>query len=306
MTVQKILYKYVTAARFKKLWNSETIRFTQLDQLNDPYENRILDNMLDLDTPTLKKLANGDIKLFEAFLTAELHTAKNHYKKLQNEFDTKFGILSLTENPLNLRMWSHYADEHKGVVIGIDVSDSIFHENGVIINPEQGHIKYDQIKPLGLKAIKNITYTSDEDGGYTRATDLDNAISVELVFLYKALDWEYEKEVRIVRDFNVNAGAAAAPDKQNIRLFSLPRRVIKQVIFGVRHDEKLLEDFLEKNKKSNIPFSQIALDDTEYKMIMKPLICKTNSTFPKSLPNKPIQGQMIKGNNNSKKKKPRH
>jgi hypothetical protein len=46
-----------------------------------------------------------------------------------DSIDQKFGILSLTAAKENLLMWAHYADEHKGAVVEIDIRDPLFSEN---------------------------------------------------------------------------------------------------------------------------------------------------------------------------------
>ena len=209
MTGSKILYKYISAARFEELWRNEEIRFTQLNQLNDPYENRVLDPNVDLNMANFSQFITDNNWLNNAFLSGDLYTIQNHYKKIQMEIDNRFGILSLSRNPLNLLMWSHYADAHKGVVIGIDVSDPIFYESGVMINPKDGNIIYSSIKPRNLKLIKSIRREPHEEGaGYKLIMESADSIDIDLIFLYKAFDWAYEEEVRVVRDFSINQGFA--------------------------------------------------------------------------------------------------
>jgi hypothetical protein len=156
MADPKILYKYVSADVFQLLWGNETIRFTQLNQLNDPYENRIIDPNIPFNTDKLKELSKNNDWVYNNMVTYDFQLAIKQTQKVQDEFDNNFGVLSLTRNPSNLLMWAHYADQHKGVVVGIDVSNPIFFENGVIINPEQGNVIYSSIKPRGLKTIKKI------------------------------------------------------------------------------------------------------------------------------------------------------
>ena len=48
---------------------------------------------------------------------------KNHFKEYVNKFKD-YGIISLTTNNDNLLMRSHYADEHKGIVIGFYIDEN--------------------------------------------------------------------------------------------------------------------------------------------------------------------------------------
>jgi Protein of unknown function (DUF2971) len=303
MAGPKILYKYISAARFKKLWSDEKIRFTQLNQLNDPYENRVLDPNVDLNMANFSQFITDNNWLNNAFLSGDLLTIQNHYKKIQMEIDNRFGILALSRNPLNLLMWSHYADEHKGVVIGIDVSDPIFYELGVMINPKEGNIVYSSIKPRNLKLIKSIHREPHEEGaGYKLIIESADSIDIDLIFLYKAFDWAYEEEVRVVRDFSINQGTLAEKT-DDVRLFSLPKSVIKEVIFGVRYDykENPIVDFIAKNGQSDIKIMQTSIGDFNYAMEMKSLNEKNNSVTPK--PPVIMKGRMLQGKNNKGKKK---
>ena len=49
----------------------------------------------------------------------ELLRHRETVEYLEDELN-KYGIISLTEDPHNLLMWSHYAGEHRGVVVGYD------------------------------------------------------------------------------------------------------------------------------------------------------------------------------------------
>ena len=45
---------------------------------------------------------------------------REFYPYFKNEINKRFGILSLTSKPDNITMWSHYADSHKGICVGLD------------------------------------------------------------------------------------------------------------------------------------------------------------------------------------------
>ena len=82
----------------------------------------------------LKALCKNNEEQLLLLFEWERKSMDKHFKNLQNEMNNRFGVLSLTRNPTNLLMWSHYANEHKGVVIGIDTSNVIFEEDGIMIN----------------------------------------------------------------------------------------------------------------------------------------------------------------------------
>jgi hypothetical protein len=303
MADPKILYKYVSADVFQLLWGNETIRFTQLNQLNDPYENRIIDPNIPFNTDKLKELSKNNDWVYNNMVTYDFQLAIKQTQKVQDEFDNNFGVLSLTRNPSNLLMWAHYADQHKGVVVGIDVSNPIFFENGVIINPEQGNVIYSSIKPRGLKTIKKIHRVPNKEGnGYSTIIESNDSIPVDSAFLYKGIDWFYEEEVRIVRDFNVNRGVPSVKNP-DVRLFPFPKSLIKTVIFGVRYDPQLIQNFMKKNEKMDVSFLQASIDDYEYKVNLKTLNKSLETEKPIMVRPIIMKGQMLQGKNNKGKKK---
>lgn len=272
MAEPKILYKYLSANGFQRFWDSEKVRFTQLNQLNDPYENRVLDPNADYNFENLAEITNQDIELSKTYLQNDIQTIYQAFMDVQNQIDTEFGILSLSRNPLNLLMWSHYAEEHKGVVIGIDVSDTSFYETGILINPERGNVIYSSIRPKKIRLFEKLHRTLSENGdGYNLGFKLGERVAFDDIFLYKSLDWCYEEEIRIVRDFKLKAGEIIADKNQEIRLFPLPKKLITQIIFGERYDNEKLKCFLNENEELGISFSQASIDDYEYKIQLKPL-----------------------------------
>jgi len=77
----------------------------------------------------------------------------------------KMGVISFTKSPLNLLMWSHYAQGHKGICLKFKINN----------------------KDRYSKKFKEISY-SDKIKKYE-----DNEI-----FWTKASDWSYEQEVRFI------------------------------------------------------------------------------------------------------------
>lgn len=141
------LYKYVTAERIADLL-AGSIRFTQPGAFNDPFEmpafkkrqaERLLAGLLAQTTDILAQAtANPTSPPPAAFILpmfywqaprgpeiADAEAARKVIEKLDS-IDKRFGVLSLTGAPDNLLMWAHYADEHKGAVIEIDIEHPEF------------------------------------------------------------------------------------------------------------------------------------------------------------------------------------
>jgi hypothetical protein len=57
---------------------------------------------------------------------------------LENNLNERFGIFSLTEEPAQLLMWTHYGAEHRGVVVGFQPSHPFFAQVGTLRRVEYG------------------------------------------------------------------------------------------------------------------------------------------------------------------------
>lgn len=166
--------------------------FPSVAKLNDPYETAM---------PIIFK--DKDI-IFEKFSHDETYNSPI-YKELcetYNYFRTEnSGLLCLSlENTIFL-MWSHYADGHKGICVGIDLYNLVTE-----INSNIQEIDY-------IQEFKKIDSTKDILEGFS-----------SLMFV-KAEDWIYEKECRILSTKYVNKTYCA---KQHI----------KEVILGANISEK--------------------------------------------------------------------
>lgn len=118
-----ILYKYVDFDTGLKIIQNRTLAFTSCTFLNDPFET-----------------------------TAGAHSEESN--SVFSSFNRVFGIaanyqiLSLTRNPLNAIMWSHYAKAHNGFVIGIDAHKAgLLNEQTCVLPAKYGGIIYTTSKP---------------------------------------------------------------------------------------------------------------------------------------------------------------
>ncbi|HFM4300322.1 TPA: DUF2971 domain-containing protein, partial [Escherichia coli] len=77
-----------------------SIKFTPYSEFNDPFESYGYE--LSLDGESLEPLA------------------------MRGEINQNVACLCLSKNPLNVLMWSHYADKHQGFVVAIDTERAGF------------------------------------------------------------------------------------------------------------------------------------------------------------------------------------
>lgn len=165
------------------------IRATQLSALNDPFE-----------ATYCQKALTDLCPYFEIF---------DSPKKLISyieENKSKIGVISLTESKDNLLMWSHYANEHKGSVIGF-WAESAFngnmfsHLHEPIFNSTWGIFNsFEMFQGECLPVIyrKQPRYRVDRfDFDYSNISlEGEDRILFE-IFQQKSDEWIYEKEHRI-------------------------------------------------------------------------------------------------------------
>ncbi len=148
------LYKYVTAERVDVL-ETGLIRFTPADHLNDRFElkpaidrltsvaesnrmfteslNKSFDEQFSEMPPPLRQLATVLAEQYRpqaTLLFKQIHCEIMPWvrEQLYTPLTTKLGILSLTEDPCNMAMWAHYAQEGKGFVLQFDADHAFFHQ----------------------------------------------------------------------------------------------------------------------------------------------------------------------------------
>ena len=94
----------------------------------------------------------------------------------QNE---RLGILSLTADPTNILMWSHYADAHRGCCLEFSTSAPVF--KGAVNFRRAEHVKY----AVEYPSVRFLDCVGKPDK------------HVEFTVLTKSDLWEYEEEWRI-------------------------------------------------------------------------------------------------------------
>jgi hypothetical protein len=230
-----ILYKYMGISGLKAILKKNTLRFTNPLNFNDPFDCA----MSSLGSETL----NDDTALSNSI---RMHSHRS-----------KSGILCLTRNQFNLLMWAHYADNHRGAVVGIDTEIAELNcEIKNIITAKSGSVIYSSIRPTsqGLSLPETVDSKSDRT-------------TLEKMYLHKSIHWAYEEEVRIVRPINPEYDPLSLVDTLPYQDMSIPKDAIKQIYLGSRYTSSLdqeisLQDILTKYPKTT--FGKCYLDNTTW------------------------------------------
>ncbi|RBP85195.1 DUF2971 domain-containing protein [Marinomonas rhizomae] len=169
------LYKYLSKSVSPKFLEDPWLRITPRSGLNDPFEVSITETT----TQSLGQLA-----------IAHNNPLGNGFARKLSEFMDGHGVISLTESPDNLLMWSHYAEDHQGIVIELDI---------------------DKLDPFQLFNVAHIATSSDamfDKVNYRKKRPYNGsfmATSVQEIskhyYLTKSDEWMYEKEWRYIIPF---------------------------------------------------------------------------------------------------------
>jgi len=243
-----VLYKYLHPDRVDVLQNLK-IRFTQVSALNDPFES--LPGIIQKDRewylqqfhekrvkPEMIRLGINDQREREQFRRAfeeqyfsnflacytDQKWLEEQSEIVQRASASVQGCLSLSATPKNILMWSHYAHNHEGYVIGFDAEHEYF---GKTVQP----VAYSDIRP---------THNPLE------------AHHGPEIFYTKSKDWSYEQEYRkhqaFVKPITLASGrtflnfvqaAGPIPTNSAIMLYPFPKESIKCLILGWKSSPEL-------------------------------------------------------------------
>lgn len=142
--MSELLYKYRNIDNFRffaEIIINNRLYASDYINLNDPMEGQYLSSYN---------------KNYDAF-----------YKKVSEE-KGRLKICSLSRNNNNYLLWSHYANGHKGVVLGVKVNRNIYdvrsiaYQDNIIIDPGLSHNHSITARDILTKKLKAWNYEEEE------------------------------------------------------------------------------------------------------------------------------------------------
>jgi hypothetical protein len=240
------------------------VRFTPPEHLNDPrelcpqlrirnpseYAGAIVDR--NIQTAFLSLLANNQqmtpeeaissiskasLDTLRAYTQGNETIEKKIHEIVLRQINKQIGVFSLTETDNNELMWSHYAGNHTGYVVGFDTNTDFFSRR-----------KND---PIGCGELMNVIYSDNTPVVYVDPGNLE--IPKELFFT-KTTKWQYEREWRMIRMLST-ADTTAEP---SIHLFEIPPESIVSITFGLKFPDEGKRDTVANFSKrvSKVTFMQ--------------------------------------------------
>jgi len=247
-----VLYKYCNTDGFKGILETLELKLPSISEVNDPLEcfpfpycpddkSAMKENCLRTFNRNHITPANWEQKLNEQFENGEIQKKlidglRGHLCDLRQ----KTFLLSVSQEARSTVMWAHYADKHKGGVIGID---------------------FDQIFPEYSLKVDRVNYSKQRP----RMNVLDDFESSEFFEKYrntlftKSDEWVYEKEYRNIFDdvclINLKKQGLACQKDFNGKdtwFLRLNPASIKEVAFGLYTKKSLKEDIKELIKRPDL------------------------------------------------------
>ena len=231
-----ILYKYCDQLGIVKILESLELKLPYISQVNDPLECLPFiycpDDKSAMEEQWLRTFKRKDINPpanWKQTLCEQIKTGE-FQKKLTDvlreylfDFRQKNFLLSVSQEVRSTVMWAHYADKHKGAVIGID---------------------FDMIFPKYCIKMRRVDY-SVQRPKMNVLVEYENDKYSEILFT-KSTEWTYEREFRTVflntrlRDLE-QQGLACLKDFNGKKTWflRLNPKSIKEIIFGLYTDESV-------------------------------------------------------------------
>jgi hypothetical protein len=251
-TIPQPLFKYLPLDRAKQVLTERTIRFSQPKYLNDPYEMQLIINPISLrDDIKAREIASGTaVDEAEEIASRRLESVAFGLVDMIKTTRNDIGVLSLSKRSDGLLMWAHYAQDHRGIALGLQLEQCLLPSNQ---------------DSSSLVWLDDVKYLSEKIDFIREGTAPWQSL------LRKSEEWSYEEEWRIIRSLNT-----LRPVTSEIYVAELRPEAIKSVILGARMspvDEAGIVELLRGSEdfshieifKSVVSSSKLALEIIPFK-----------------------------------------
>lgn len=173
-------------------------------------------------------------------------------ERIYRVLNSNVGILSLTEMRNEVRMWEHYADNCRGLVLAFDEKNPFFNRRRMP-NDE-------------FYFLRKVLYSDEPATSSLLETDGD------AVFITKGKNWEYEREWRMLAPL-ASATRRLSVGGDTVFLFAFPSNALESVILGARAElglETTIRELFREDKEFShvkILHSELNCDDQRVRVI---------------------------------------
>jgi hypothetical protein len=132
-------------------------------------------------------------------------------ERIYDALNNNVGILSLSEVPDDAVMWAHYADNHRGMVLGFDEQHAFFNRR----RSQNDEFYF----------LRRVLYADVAPAPSMLALDGD------AVFVTKGKQWAYEREWRMLAPLR-DATRSLKVGEDVVYLYTFPSEALTAIVFG--------------------------------------------------------------------------
>jgi hypothetical protein len=286
MCVINRLYKFLPAR--PSFFENLLLRASSKHSLNDPFEAKPSASFwADLFTYTKNDRFGGTKEEIIKYLQKQ--PPYSRWSELGVSLFYEYGIISLTETKDNLLMWSHYADQHRGMVIEFDVSHPFFcsthSENALTGNTRRVLYRKERLNELGDYLLEPYFHKSDEwayEKEHRLLLKLDKADSflVPYVLKEKLLDekilQEHDFKEFLPDEFYELSGCAYCYEEPNyMAMYRVAAEAVVSVSFGCKSESSFIQGVLNELGKENLKHVEVyhaSIDHHDYRVRFTPSV----------------------------------
>lgn len=203
------VYKFRTIEKANEILQSQEFYFSSAVNFNDPFDCALDEekqySRSDFTTwinSFQNRLTNTQKQNLTKTYTQNGQVFNNLVKKIKTKAVNNRGVLALSKTNENILLWSHYAENHTGVAIKLNIA----------------------MDPDFFVTPKNIIYTKQYNPlNYLR----DSKKSILDTLSIKSIDWEYEEEIRVY--------------KSTVGVHKINPIAITDVFFGIKTKKMILQ-----------------------------------------------------------------
>ncbi|EOX7387207.1 DUF2971 domain-containing protein [Enterobacter quasiroggenkampii] len=254
MSKPKILYKYMGGGTLEKILRNNSLKISRPSEFNDPFDSsfpgysnktKITGELERMFSYYLKNtgVSPGDLKAHLRSTEQNKNFNEVMFQAIEelrvgwDKYIDYYRILCLSKNKNNILMWSHYAQYHKGAVIGFDFNEEDFYSEIARVTYDSKNNLIDNLVRQGISLMANYiqNHPSDPETALNQLDALmkkDDFLNQVVWFAIKNLNpsffikkyiWNYEEEYRIVR----------FSEEVSDNLLTFSSNAVKEIIFGI-------------------------------------------------------------------------
>jgi hypothetical protein len=162
----------------------------------------------------------------------------------------QFGVLCLSTVSDSIAMWSHYADKHRGIVVGFDLDHPHLNRNWFTVNYAKDRVGVD------------IAWT-------LRRADASDGVPLKTLAT-KSEVWSYEKELRSI--FKLSDLDSISSNGRKEYFWKIPKKVICEIKLGYRCPQAIEDSVRAAILSSDLRVrrERADLDDTHFALVFRP------------------------------------